>query len=65
MLDKYVGQLINIIYVDRHGRITQRRITVNSVVGDQVRAYDHTRKGMRTFHVKGILAREPVNGHAS
>ncbi|MBB6689891.1 hypothetical protein H7B90_00605 [Cohnella xylanilytica] len=65
MIDKYVGQLINIIYVDRHGRITQRRITVYSVGGGQVRAYDHTRQGMRTFHVEGILAQEPVNSYAS
>jgi predicted DNA-binding transcriptional regulator YafY len=64
-MEKCVGLTIDIIYLDRKGRFTQRRITVHSVRGDRVRAYDHTRQGPRTFRAEGILAREPVSGHAS
>lgn len=64
-IEKCVGLTIDIIYLDRKGRFTQRRVTVHSVLGDQVRAYDHTRQGLRTFRTDGILARKPVSSHAS
>ncbi len=64
-MEKYVGLIVDIIYVDRKGRFTQRRITVHSVRGDRIRAYDHTKKALRVFRAEGILAREPVNGYAS
>ncbi|WP_240353354.1 MULTISPECIES: hypothetical protein [Cohnella] len=64
-MEKYVGHTVEIIYVDAEGRFTQRKITVRSVIDGRVRAYDHSRRAFRVFKASNILARKPVNGHAS
>lgn len=57
---KYVGRTVEIIYQDRHGKLTQRRIVVRSVQGDRVSAYDIERGSYRVFKVDSILAMLPV-----
>ncbi|MGQ8873987.1 hypothetical protein [Paenibacillus sp. TSA_86.1] len=60
MLGKYVGQLVELVYMDRAGQITQRQIRVNSVRGGMIRASDGKEGAPRTFLEQNILAWRPV-----
>lgn len=55
-MDKYIGRSVEIIYVDRTERITQRVIEVRSVEGAQVRAYCFRQSAPRLFKLERILA---------
>lgn len=59
-MDKYIGRIINIIYLDRNGQFSQRRIRVISVKDDLVQAHDYTRQAPRVFRRENILAVQPV-----
>ncbi|QHW30135.1 hypothetical protein GZH47_04290 [Paenibacillus rhizovicinus] len=59
MPEKYVGAIVAMIYLDRSGRITQRRIRVNAVQGGLVHAYDLEKRAPRVFHTAHILAVSP------
>jgi len=58
--EKYVGRVVVIIYQDRAGRLTQRRILIRSVSDGLLRAYDLTRRAPRVFDASRILAAEPA-----
>jgi len=60
MLTKYIGRTVDIIYMDRNGKFTQRRIRVHSVQNGIVHAYCTTSGAPRTFRVENILAVQPV-----
>ncbi len=57
-LQRYLSsdQLVDIIYLDRSGQITQRRIKLHSVTEDQVKAYCFARRSIRSFSISNILA---------
>lgn len=57
---KYVGRTVEIIYQDRKGKLTQRRIVVRTIQSDRISAYDITSGSYRVFKVTGILAVQPV-----
>lgn len=57
---KYMGRTVEIIYLDRRGRFSRRRIRVAAVRGDVVRAYDLDRRAPRVFRIENILAVQPV-----
>jgi predicted DNA-binding transcriptional regulator YafY len=59
-LEPYIGQKVEIMYMDRHGTITQRFIEVRSIKENLVRAYCFTQKGPRIFKMENILAAIPV-----
>lgn len=59
-MQKYIGRTIEIIYLDRHGRFTQRRIRVYAVRDQNVIAYDIDRQVVRTFRIDGVMAMQPV-----
>ncbi|SFI54538.1 hypothetical protein SAMN02799624_01302 [Paenibacillus sp. UNC496MF] len=59
MPQKYVGTVVTMIYCDRSGRITQRRIRVDAVQGDRVKAFDMEKRAPRVFRVARILAVMP------
>ncbi|MEX2462136.1 MAG: hypothetical protein WD469_12725 [Paenibacillaceae bacterium] len=61
MLEKYAGQIVEIIYVDKHNQITQRLIEVRSVQGDMVKAYCLKQKAPRVFRQASILAVWPIS----
>jgi hypothetical protein len=61
MLDKYVGRIVQIIYVDRYNRITQRMIEVKATKDDVVRAYCLKQKAPRVFKTANILAVAPIS----
>jgi hypothetical protein len=59
-MKKYVGQTIEMIYLDRHNRFGQRRVRIKSVDDLIVRAYCLEQRGPRVFRVENILAMQPV-----
>ncbi|GGH44384.1 hypothetical protein GCM10008014_05720 [Paenibacillus silvae] len=60
MLGKYVGQMVELVYMDRAGQITQRQIRINSMRGGRIRAADGKEGAPRTFLEQNILAWRPV-----
>lgn len=60
MVEKYVGRVVEIIYLDVKGRISQRKIAVYSVRNGRVCAYCLSSKEARTFHLDGILAAQLI-----
>ncbi|MGO0058673.1 WYL domain-containing protein [Brevibacillus fluminis] len=66
-LQRYMqhNQLIEIIYLDRHGNTSQRKLRLHSICGNQVKAYCFARRANRVFYIDNILAAMPVvNRHA-
>jgi hypothetical protein len=61
MLEKYVGRIVEIIYVDKNNKITQRMIEVRSIEGDMVKAYCLKQKASRVFKIANILAVDPIS----
>ncbi|AQT83591.1 hypothetical protein ERICIV_02635 [Paenibacillus larvae subsp. larvae] len=59
-MGKYVGKTVEIIYLDRKGQITQRKVQIRSIHGSMVRAYCMLSKSVRTFKLENILAMHPV-----
>lgn len=60
MPQKYVGQCLEIVYIDRAGNITQRKIEVKGIRGPLVRATCLQTGEPRTFRAENILAWKPA-----
>lgn len=65
LVKKYIGHIVEIIYMDRAGMITQRQIKIHDVRGELVRATCMKKGVPRAFRVDRILACFPVKtrGH--
>lgn len=61
-MNKYVGNVIEIIYLDRKGKITQRKIEVLAVKDGRIRAKCLQSGGPRLFLAENILAVQPAGG---
>jgi predicted DNA-binding transcriptional regulator YafY len=59
-MHKYIGHTVDIIYLSRTGKITQRRIQVWSVHGGIVKGFCLEQQGPRVFRTENILAVQPV-----
>jgi predicted DNA-binding transcriptional regulator YafY len=55
-LERYVGRHVEIVYIDRRDRITQRTVVVLGIRGDAVRAYCTRKREHRLFKLDRILA---------
>lgn len=55
-VNKYIGQVVEIIYMDRTGKITQRHIQIHGMRGDLVRATCMVTGEPRAFRLDRILA---------
>lgn len=53
-------QPVDIVYIDRAGQLTQRRVRLLRVESDHVRAYCYERRAVRTFSLANILAALPA-----
>ncbi|AUS03584.1 hypothetical protein ERIC1_1c34090 [Paenibacillus larvae subsp. larvae DSM 25719] len=62
-MGKYVGSVVEIIYLDRNNQITQRRVRVRSIKGNILQAYCFLAKSPRVFKLENILAINAVNRH--
>lgn len=60
MIDKYVGHVVVVIYEDRYGKISKRRVKVREVTDHHVKAYCLETQGPRLFTRNNILAIEPT-----
>lgn len=58
--EKLIGQVIEIIYEDKTGKITQRKIEVSGCKGGLIRAACLTTGAPRVFREDNILAWRPV-----
>lgn len=61
-LDQYVGRTAEIIYEDKHGAITQRRIIVRSNRDGVLHATCLKAGAWRPFRLERILSWQPVRG---
>ncbi|SEM66186.1 hypothetical protein [Paenibacillus sp. OV219] len=57
---KYVGCVVDIIYEDRAGKLSKRRIKVQAISGSFIRAHCMAANAPRVFRMEGILAVDPV-----
>ncbi|SEP13774.1 hypothetical protein SAMN04487895_12353 [Paenibacillus sophorae] len=55
-----VGQIIEIVYIDKAGRITQRKIEVKGIREGRIRATCLTTGAPRVFLDSSILAWQPA-----
>ena len=53
---KYIGQVVEIIYMDHKGKITQRRIQVNTIRNGLIKATCLKTGSPRTFRLDNVLA---------
>ncbi|MDB5085130.1 MAG: hypothetical protein JWN30_2016 [Bacilli bacterium] len=59
-LEQFVGRVVEMIYQDRAGVISHRRVRIVSVQGNYVRAYCYARRAVRSFSEETILALFPM-----
>ncbi|BBI32063.1 hypothetical protein [Cohnella abietis] len=59
-IEKCIGRIVDIIYQDAKGRITQRTIRVRKIVDGKAIAYDFDKRAPRPFKIDRILAAQPV-----
>jgi predicted DNA-binding transcriptional regulator YafY len=55
-----IGQTIEIIYLDKAGKITQRKIEVNGIRDGRIRATCLSTGAPRVFLMDNILSWQPV-----
>lgn len=55
-MKRYIGRTVELIYLGRDNRITQRRIVVHGVSGGIVKAFCLERQAPRIFRAENILA---------
>jgi len=59
MPTKYVGEVVEIVYMDKDGNLSQRRIEVHGIRGELVYSTCLTSGERRTFRKDRILACKP------
>ncbi|UOF90741.1 WYL domain-containing protein [Fodinisporobacter ferrooxydans] len=59
-LQRCLGQTVEMIYMDRHGAMSQRKVKLQSIRDDYIKAYCYTKRASRTFVIDNILAVVPV-----
>ncbi|MGG1637243.1 hypothetical protein [Paenibacillus sp. NRS-1760] len=64
MIEKYIGQTVQIIYNDRKKNISIRSIQVLSVRNGKVRAFCLSANAPRVFNVESIIDVELIKQHA-
>lgn len=55
-LSKYIGCTVELIYMDRRGRITQRTVRIRSAENGWITAFCLSRSAPRLFKAEHILA---------
>jgi hypothetical protein len=55
-MQKYIGRMVEVVYLDRHGKLTQRRIRVIGIKDGMVKAFCYDRRSLRIFNEVNILA---------
>lgn len=55
-VERYVGRDVEMIYIDRHGRLTQRKVRLLGSSGGLVRGFCYGKRAPRAFKAERILA---------
>jgi predicted DNA-binding transcriptional regulator YafY len=61
-MHKYIGQVIEIIYLAQSGKFSQRKIEVLAIQGETVKAYCLQCRALRIFRMDSILAVQQMRG---
>ncbi|OWA36814.1 hypothetical protein B9G55_01670 [Saccharibacillus sp. O16] len=59
MPTKYIGEVVEIVYMDKNGHLSQRRIEIHAIRGSLVYSTCLTSGERRTFRQDRILACRP------
>ncbi|WP_277585827.1 transcriptional regulator [Psychrobacillus antarcticus] len=54
------NQLVELMYMDSEGNISQRRVEVLNIQGDTFRVFCFKRNAKRTFIIENVLAFVPI-----
>ncbi|MFA8438807.1 hypothetical protein [Pueribacillus sp. YX66] len=55
------GTIVELIYIDRHERLSQRKVFILSERNDSLLAYCYTKRRIRSFLLNNILGVRKVN----
>ncbi|WP_445002409.1 hypothetical protein [Exiguobacterium alkaliphilum] len=58
--DMRLGRLVELMYADRHGVISKRRVKLLRLQGERIIAWDVRKRARRTFYVERVLACLPI-----
>lgn len=53
-------QVLEVVYMDKAGKLSKRRIKVLNLHGEKMWVWDYSRRAKRTFIVDHVLACQPV-----
>ncbi|GAA3404941.1 WYL domain-containing protein [Paenibacillus hodogayensis] len=59
-MERYVGRTVDLVYIDKQGRITRRTVIVRGIRGETVRAFCCEKRAPRLFAADRILAVFPA-----
>lgn len=59
-MEKFIGKVVQLIYIDRHRKVTIRDVRVMSVKGARMKGYCFSSQAIRLFNVENILDVEVV-----
>lgn len=60
MIEKYIGRIVEIIYLDTNNKITYRLVKVRGIRNGNVAVFCLKQKAPRSLIIKNILAAVPV-----
>ncbi|GLI07015.1 hypothetical protein YDYSG_30450 [Paenibacillus tyrfis] len=60
-MERYIGHIIEVIYLDIDNKTKQRRIEVLMVENGLVKAFCHQRQALRIIRIENILAVKQVS----
>jgi predicted DNA-binding transcriptional regulator YafY len=61
-MHKYIGQVIEIIYLAQSGKFSQRKIEVLAIQGETVKAHCLLSRAPRIFRMDSIMAIQQIRG---
>ncbi|ANY71644.1 hypothetical protein BBD41_03080 [Paenibacillus ihbetae] len=62
MMEKYIGNVIEIIYIDREGKLTHRKIKLQGIRNKLIRATCLNTNQPRIFRMDNVLSWGPAKG---
>ncbi len=54
-MDRYIGKVVQLIYIDRYHQVSIKDIRIISVKNDTLKAYCFTANAHRVFNVNNIV----------
>ncbi|MFD1954312.1 hypothetical protein ACFSL6_09010 [Paenibacillus thailandensis] len=54
-MEKYIGKVVQLIYIDRKHQVSIRDVRLLSVKDDRFKAYCFSAKAVRVFNMAGVV----------